>query len=78
MSILHRVFRRDKTSLFARGFAYAESQFNADPTQETVDRLYIEQDNQVDRNAFDKGISSFLNSCPIKTKFEPTRGNNNE
>ena len=78
MSILHRVFRRDKTSLFARGFTYAESQFNAEPTQETVDRLYIEQDDQVNRNAFDKGINSFLNSCPIKTKFEPKWNDNNE
>ena len=78
MSILHRVFRRDKTSLFARGFTYAESQFNAEPTQETVDRLYIEQDDQVNRNAFHKGINSFLNSCPIKTKFEPKWNDNNE
>ena len=63
---------KSHTNLYARGYIYAMEALELSPTEETYNRLMVEQDDQVNRNDFDRGIKAYLNQYEFKEDTKMT------
>ena len=57
---------------YARGYNYAMETLELSPTKETYNRLMVEQDDQVNRNDFDRGIKAYLDQYEFKEDTKMT------
>ena len=63
---------KSHTNLYARGYIYAMEALELSPTEETYNRLMVEQDDQVNRNDFDRGIKAYLDQYEFKEDTKMT------
>lgn len=67
-------FRHRKAARNDDGYAYAKSQYEANPTEATIDKLFVEGgggfpgDNNEDRE-FDRGIRRYLNENKLHSNL---------
>ena len=61
---------KSHTDLYARGYIHAMEELELSPTKETYNRLMVEQDDQVNRNDFDRGIKAYLDQYEFKKDKE--------
>ena len=57
---------KSHTDLYARGYIHAMEELELSPTKETYNWLMVEQDDQVNRNDFDRGIKAYLDQYEFK------------
>ena len=61
---------KSHTDLYTRGYIHAMEELELSPTKETYNWLMVEQDDQVNRNDFDRGIKAYLDQYEFKKDKE--------